>query len=35
LPMTGAAAILVSLPPLVMWCVLQFGERAARKGATV
>ncbi|OGA02282.1 MAG: hypothetical protein A3H35_04200 [Betaproteobacteria bacterium RIFCSPLOWO2_02_FULL_62_17] len=35
LPMTGLVAVLVALPPLIMWCALQLGARAARKRATV
>lgn len=33
LPMTGFVAVLVALPPLVMWCALQLGARAARNRA--
>lgn len=35
LPMTGLVAVLVTLPPLVMWCVLQLAGRAARKRSAV
>lgn len=31
LPMTGLVAVLVALPPLVMWGAMQIGARAARK----
>jgi MFS family permease len=31
LPMTGLVAVLVALPPLVMWGALQLGARAARR----
>jgi len=35
LPMTGLVAVLVALPPLVMWCALRLGARAAKKRAVV
>ena len=34
LPMTGFVAVLVALPPLVMWLGLQLSRRAASRGAS-
>lgn len=35
LPMTGLIAVLVALPPLVMWAGMQLGARSARKRVQV